>query len=298
MKIILSRKGFDSKYGGIPSPILPDGKMISLPIPSTKNSIRLCDLELDRVNLGKLVSELTSSRKLERRVNPAQTAHLDPDIYAGFHREAASWLPAFGQGGAAQSHLANNNVGLGDVFLFFGWFRQLETAVPVPHFAKESRDVHVVYGWLQIGEVWDIDSQRARLLATHPELAIHPHVADYDKYRGMHNTLYVASRRMSVRGATVGNLPGAGVFDRYDRGLQLTAKGSTRSIWRMPATFMPRDGQSVMTRIKPGSWTRYGDSALVKSGGIGQEFVLDTERCPGAVQWLTNILGLAAQRCE
>jgi len=34
MKIILSRKGFDSEAGGYPSPILPDGTMLSLPIPS------------------------------------------------------------------------------------------------------------------------------------------------------------------------------------------------------------------------------------------------------------------------
>ena len=34
MKIILSRKGFDSKFGGMASPILPDGTLLSLPIPS------------------------------------------------------------------------------------------------------------------------------------------------------------------------------------------------------------------------------------------------------------------------
>ena len=34
MKLIFSRKGFDSSAGGIPSPILPDGRMISLPIPA------------------------------------------------------------------------------------------------------------------------------------------------------------------------------------------------------------------------------------------------------------------------
>jgi hypothetical protein len=33
MKIILSRKGFDSQYGKIKSPILEDGTMLSLPIP-------------------------------------------------------------------------------------------------------------------------------------------------------------------------------------------------------------------------------------------------------------------------
>ena len=30
MKIILSRKGFDSGYGGMPSPILPNGIMLSI----------------------------------------------------------------------------------------------------------------------------------------------------------------------------------------------------------------------------------------------------------------------------
>jgi len=35
MKIILSRKGFDSSVGGCASPILPDGKMLSLPIPTS-----------------------------------------------------------------------------------------------------------------------------------------------------------------------------------------------------------------------------------------------------------------------
>ena len=33
MKIVLSRKGFDSACGGVASPIFPDGGYVSLPIP-------------------------------------------------------------------------------------------------------------------------------------------------------------------------------------------------------------------------------------------------------------------------
>ncbi|HEX6606573.1 MAG TPA: hypothetical protein VF276_06620, partial [Chloroflexia bacterium] len=33
MKIILSRKGFDSSIGKVPSPIFPSGELRSLPIP-------------------------------------------------------------------------------------------------------------------------------------------------------------------------------------------------------------------------------------------------------------------------
>ena len=38
-KIILSRKGFDSGCGGYPSPILPDGTIISLPIPAINENV-------------------------------------------------------------------------------------------------------------------------------------------------------------------------------------------------------------------------------------------------------------------
>lgn len=34
MKVILSRKGFDSKNGGMPSVIMPNGDMVSMPIPA------------------------------------------------------------------------------------------------------------------------------------------------------------------------------------------------------------------------------------------------------------------------
>lgn len=44
MKVILSRKGFDSQYGGMPSPILPDGTLLSLPIPSKEDTTKYTDL--------------------------------------------------------------------------------------------------------------------------------------------------------------------------------------------------------------------------------------------------------------
>jgi hypothetical protein len=64
MKIILSRKGFDSTSGGVPSPIFEDGTMISLPIPY-KTGVPYGDIatglpQFDR--MGRLVEELTESR--------------------------------------------------------------------------------------------------------------------------------------------------------------------------------------------------------------------------------------------
>jgi hypothetical protein len=40
MKIILSRKGFDSSSGGVPSPIFSDGDMLSLPIPDRASTVK------------------------------------------------------------------------------------------------------------------------------------------------------------------------------------------------------------------------------------------------------------------
>lgn len=57
MKVILSRKGFDSANGGIVSPIFEDGTMISFPIPSndtdTYNS-----LEYSGTSYSKILSDL------------------------------------------------------------------------------------------------------------------------------------------------------------------------------------------------------------------------------------------------
>ena len=60
MKLIFSRKGFDSSLGKVPSPILPDGRMIHIPIPSSTSNIMYKDLSFDELNLGDLVYDLTS----------------------------------------------------------------------------------------------------------------------------------------------------------------------------------------------------------------------------------------------
>jgi len=61
VKIILSRKGFDSTSGGVPSPIFPDGRMLSLPIPDKQSHIsyeKICGCE--SATMGELVEQLAS----------------------------------------------------------------------------------------------------------------------------------------------------------------------------------------------------------------------------------------------
>lgn len=83
MEVILSRKGFDSAYGGYPSPILPNGQMISLPIPS-EDSVRYSDLE---VSEGLIYYELMEQLNRKIKMNDSRheidketSCHLDPDM--------------------------------------------------------------------------------------------------------------------------------------------------------------------------------------------------------------------------
>jgi len=117
MRLILSRKGFDSSVGGVASPIFPDGRLLSLPIPLASAPIRYGDIAWDGTSLAPVVEALTRGR-----VRGGDPAHLDPDLNAAALPRLQSWGPAFGQVAAAQTHLAAQGVGPGDLFLFFGWF--------------------------------------------------------------------------------------------------------------------------------------------------------------------------------
>ena len=121
MKIVLSRKGFDSSSGGVASPILPDGRLIPLPIPAKNDPHSYDQITINGIPLGPLVEQLTAGR-IER----TSRCHLDPDLETSSVPRPAGWRPAFGQIKAAQKHLEANNVGIGDLFLFYGWFRAVK----------------------------------------------------------------------------------------------------------------------------------------------------------------------------
>ena len=72
-------------------------------------------------SLKAVVADLTRGK-----IRPETQAHLDPDLNFGSIPRPENWKPLFGQAGAAERHLQNQGVKAGDVFVFFGWFRQVE----------------------------------------------------------------------------------------------------------------------------------------------------------------------------
>lgn len=274
MKIILSRKGFDSSAGGVPSPILPDGTLLSLPIPDRSSPTRYEDISPH----GRLVPELTKGR-----VQPHYGAHLDPDLVAGSARRQSGWRPIFGQANHEQRVLEREGVGPGDLFLYFGWFRQVEHHDGGIRYVRGAPDLHVLWGWLQIGTILKVDTDPIPQWATS-----HPHVSSPEGRR--FNTIYLAAEAFTVGGANTG-VGGAGVFRTYHDGLCLTAHGRTRSIWSLPGWFHPSDGRAPLGyHGDMRRWARDGESALLRTVGRGQEFVLHADQHPEAIRWARGLV--------
>ncbi len=260
-RVILSRKGFDASAGGAPSPILPDGTLLSLPIPEPGTGARYADLAApDGRSLMEVMVEagVTTVRSaggtvpLSRRLE----AHLDPDLCAAARPRPAGWRGAFGQAGAAQTILARAGVGVGDLFLFFGWFRATPAAGPlvaVPH-----RDVHVIWGWLRVGAVVSPDDAP-------PFLRDHPHVVRPDR---RNNTIYIAADHAFAGVAGAGVLP-------FHPARMLTAGDATgRADWLLPQCLHPS-----AARVLPRHARRFGPVvngfARFDARWQWQEFVAD-----------------------
>lgn len=280
MKIIISRKGFDSAAGKCASPIFEDGSMCSLPIPSRHSPVCFKDVTIGGRPLGAVVSDLSRGR------TPATYGvHFDPDLDASSWPRAPGWRGLFGQGGNAQKVLAREGVAPGDVFVFFGWFRRVEQVSGRFRFVKGAPNLHVVWGWLQVDRVIDVATSRASV----PSWATyHPHVA-----HGSHitnNTLYVATDRLVLGDIAVG-ISGGGVLPTFADRLQLTKPGARRSTWSLPAWFH-RDASRPPLGLHGdlGRWTRAGDRVDLESVARGLEFVLDTAKYPEAAPWLRALL--------
>ena len=235
MRIVFSRKGFDSAAGGGASPIV-GGRPLSLPIPAGAAS------NTTYGDLGLGAHALAASRG---RYGPDDACHHDPMFL-----DDDTCL--FGQCGAAQTHLANRGVGCGDVFLFFGLFREEESGEP--H--------HRIYGYLEIAEAIALAGSAApqdlRALG-HPH-ALAMHAGNDTIYRGPGRQASRASER-----------------------LRLTVPGGPPSLWRRP-DWLRRGGLSYHDRAD-----RWLPGKRLRSVARGQEFVADIGNRAAPRAWLEEL---------
>ena len=282
MKLILSRKGFDSQSGGCPSPIFPNGTLYSLPIPDNRgkfnSKITYKDLCHDDTNIGKVVEDLTCNRD-----GAKEPVHLDPDInYAAYPRQEG-WCPLFGQSGAAQGHLDNQNVRIGDLFLFFGLFRKVEKNFGRWDFVKGAPELHILWGWLQIGKIHKVD-ELVKVKTELPWARYHPHLCPVP-CKASNNTLYIASDGLNWGNGLIA--PGAGRFPKLHPNLVLTESKKSASHWRLPRCFYPDEDKCPLTyHPKLDRWRHDDRYTYLKSASRGQEFVLNLDQYPDVTDWL------------
>jgi hypothetical protein len=284
MRLILSRKGFDSSAGGCPSPIFPDGTMLSLPIPDRNGTCSYAQLSCGGRNFGELVERLSRGKQKARYL-----AHLDPDLRAELMARPNGWRPALGQEGASQAHLARQGVCAGDLFLFWGLFQHVDAEL-----RRVDRPFHALWGWLQVGEVADvrdvvvpaIDSKRWRWAAAHPHVS-----RGRQDGKPKPNCLYVAAERLCLPGYRQQTIPGAGVFERFRPELRLTSDpGDRPSRWALPRWVLPEGRRPLTYHSDPKRWAVRGDRVLLQTVGRGQEFVLDLQEHPGAIAWIRELV--------
>jgi hypothetical protein len=228
MKIILSRKGFDSNAGGNPS-IVYNNQFYSFPIPQKNgNGIPYNDLRFNETKCYSKVFE-----ELNINVDDMNGAHLDPDLKSSIlEKRDSKWKPIFGQTGSSEAHLKNNDIKKGDIFLFFGWFRfAQENGNGILQYIQDENykdGFHAIYGYLQVGHKIDLKN------GNNPEewMKYHPHIVNMSYYNKSHNSIYVSEDSFSA----IPELKGSGLF-KFDESLILTGKGNTKGVWHLDEFF-------------------------------------------------------------
>lgn len=272
MKVVLSRKGFDSSYGGYPSLILPDGRLVSLSIPGGDDEVRFSDVRSGYGNMT-LYDIMCSIKDTiycgkKKSLTKETCCHLDPDLLYESVPRAPGWRGCFGQAGAAQTVLEKNNVKKDDIILFFGWFNHYSLDKGI--FKQAQGDgKHIIYGYMQIEE--KIYTNKDAI----PEwLLYHPHVLERRVNRDT-NCIFTARDRLSWDN----NLPGYGIF-KYSEKLDLTKAGLSRSKWELPEFFRNKQ----ITYHSDTSWK----DGYFQSAHRGQEFVIQED--DDILNWAKQII--------
>ena len=240
MKIIFSRKGFDSAAGGGPSPIV-GGRPVSLPIPDTKG---LAPTTYGERGLGELVTAASRGR-----LSGEDLCHDDP-MFTDDGR------CVFGQCGGAQTHLDRQGVGVGDIFLFFGWFS-----------GEGNGDHHRIFGYLKVEEIVRLAAADEKMRQHFADLG-HPHAFGFH-HPNRSDALYVGEGRTAASASNA---------------LRLTREGHTRTHWRVPE-WLGEVGLSYHREAK-----RWPAPDHLVSVAQGQEFVADITGRDDARAWLDAIL--------
>lgn len=190
--------------------------------------------------------------------------HLDPDLIRTVKKRRGEWCPALGQVGSAAAEL--KTIEPGDCFIFFGNFRQAEHINGKFQFVKNSPEMHVIWGYLNVIDVFN----KAQILSgsVSEKVKYHPHYRDPDFSEESHNSIFASDEDYS------------GLF-RFSQANILIAtdqKNYKKSLWKALPFLKPQSKR--IKKVKPGIWN---------SGGRGQEFVCTIKNKTKFEEWFNAL---------
>jgi hypothetical protein len=160
----------------------------------------------------------------------------------------------FGQSGSAQGHLRRQEVGIGDVFLFFGLFADEDS----------GERHHRIFASMEIAGFAGAEQVRS-LAGWREPPRLHPHLSAKPRRQ---NTIYFGPATLARHASD---------------SLRLTRRGGPTSRWAIP-TWLTQTGLS--RHGNPDRWSTPGELSTV---AIGQEFVCDIGGSIEAQAWLAEI---------
>lgn len=262
MKIVFSRKGFDSSYGGFPSIILPEemgSKMISFPIPETNfaqcgwlaSDLSFILNDRSKLSLKDIFVQLGIADKIRLSGKGIANAddvkfHFDPEIQSV---ENIRSYAAFGQSGAASSHLLSKGIESGDVFLFFGTFKKTLLEHGKITYDSAMHEIQAIWGYMIVDDIIHVNRITESQVEKYPDIKTHLHYLNKENEEG-ENIIICGSR--------------FGTFD-YAVKYCLTKLGYKKSFWELP-DFFKNTNISYCGAVE--------NPKRFKSADIGQEFVV------------------------
>lgn len=311
MNLILSRKGFDSKSGGYPSPIFPDGSLIPLPIPASRyvsgvnfagekyepiqyKNIRV-PASVNKLLLKNGINDIFTYKdlmllifdkcrnktflKIKNRLlrNEPCYCHLDPDLIKDNSKRENDWVPIFGPNPRYQKNL-ENNIKRNDLFLFFGLYRPVVIEDGMIRFAIQKDLNNSALNHNEIHMIYgylQVDTIIKDKKDVKNWMKNHPHL-DKKLWREDYNAIYIATQELTISDKKMGYL-GAGVF-KFSTDLILSETNKSlnpipsKSVWRHELFPLRCHISHQGKRVDDRKWTKSGCFQWVSRG---QEFVLE-----------------------
>lgn len=276
MKIILSRKGVDSGNCKASNLVIFDcqgkSEMIMIPIPSSNDKIAYKDVTFSKDK----EKDLCVKNYLKNfKIDLSSLCHMDPNL--SNYLDEPNFLGSVGQIGISKSHLENQEIQKDDLFIFFGKYEiQKFSQTKVEKIAK---DKHIMFGYLQIGEIICPNSlkneERASYEEKYPWIKNQPHW-NFEKYKNIEsNRIYIAREKCSFDES----IKGFGIFN-FSEDLILTKNGRSISKWELPKPLMN-------LKITYHNESNYKEDYF-QSASRGQEFVI--EKNEKAEKWAVELI--------